>query len=197
MVDDSSRARLRRAVSWAVLTLVALITPVAATTVISKSFTTLCAEADMIFSATVGEVRSQRVDAEHGDLETWVTFTAIDPIFGVSTPTITLRFAGGVVDGVREEFLGVPRFTTGERVVLFARHGYQLSPIVGMGQGCFRVVDSPSGATLAAADGRPIVALDSRAVAADGGQAASAAPLSLGRFLDEVRNELKAQGRRD
>jgi hypothetical protein len=196
-MSDPNRARWRRAVSLAGLLLVALTASVSATTVVAKNFAALCAEADMIFTATVGDVRSQRVDDAHGNLETWVTFTAIDPVFGVSSPTITLRFAGGVVDGVREEFLGVPRFTTGERVVLFARHGYQMSPIVGMSQGCFRVVDSPSGVTLTSADGQPVLALDSGVIPSDGGQAAGGAPLSLSRFLDEVRNELQAQGRRD
>jgi hypothetical protein len=195
MSADFSRARLRHALSRVTLALIALSTAARATTVVSKSFPDLCAQADMIFSATVGEVRSQRVDANRGDLETWVTFTAIEPILGVTTPTVTLRFAGGVVDGVREEFLGVPRFTTGERVVLFARQGYELSPVVGVGQGCFRVVESASGATVAAADGQPLIGLDSRAEQVDGGQGAGGDSLSLSRFLDEVRRELQAQGR--
>lgn len=197
MVTDHSWARALRAVSCTVWIMSVLAAPAHATTVVSKSFAALCAEADMIFTATVGESRSQWVDAEHGDIETLVTFTAIEPIVGVSAPSVTLRFAGGTVDGIREEFLGVPRFTAGERVVLFARNGYQLSPLVGMSQGCFRVVESPAGPTVVGADGRPVAALDSSGVSADGGQGASGAPLSLSRFLDAVRNELDAQGRRD
>lgn len=197
MVADYSRARSVRAVAWALLILGALAVPAHATTVVSKSFAALCAEADMIFSATVAEVRSQRVDAEQGHIETLVTFTDVEPMLGVSASSLTLRFGGGVVDGVREEFLGVPRFTPGERVVLFARHGYELSPIVGMSQGCFRVVESASGASVTAADGHPVTSLDAGGVAADGGQGASGAPLSLRRFLDDVRTELNAQGRRD
>jgi hypothetical protein len=166
-----------------------------ATMIVSKSFTDLCAEADQIFSATVADVRSRPVDAEHGHLETLVKFSHVEPILGTATPSVTLRFAGGVLDGVREEFVGVPRFTVGERVVLFARDGHQLSPIVGLSQGCFRVIDSDAGATVVASDGRPIAALEDLGRSADGGQATSTGPMQLDRFLDAVRKELEAQGR--
>lgn len=172
--------------------LLALGTPAHATMVEAKSFAALCAEADMIFGARVDTVRSQRVDDAHADIETLVTFTDIDPILGVSGSSVTLRFAGGVVDGVREEFLGVPRFTPGERVVLFARNGYQLSPIVGMSQGCFRVIASDGGTAVADADGRLLAA---RAAGVEGGQAASGGALQLSEFLNAVRGELRAQGR--
>lgn len=187
-------SRLVRLASYAVLALAVSGASARATTVISKSFAALCAEADMIFAATVSAVRSQPVGAEHGHIETFVTFADIDPLFGVTAPTVMLRFSGGVVDGVREEFLGVPRFAIGERVVLFARHGYEVSPIVGLSQGCFRVVETASGAMMAAADGQPLATLDS-GDGAEGGRAAGNTRVSLDRFLHEVRNELSAQGR--
>lgn len=179
----------------AVATFVALAAPARATMVQEKTFAALCAEADMIFSATVATVRPQRVDPARSDLETLVTFTDIDPILGVSGSSLTLRFAGGTLDGVREEFLGVPHFTAGERVVLFARNGHQLSPVVGLSQGCFRVVAADGGATVANADGQPPAALDARVDGAEGGRAGSGAPLPLSQFLDAVRDELHAQGR--
>lgn len=197
MVADLTPARAFRVALWTILTVVTVAAPAPATTVVSKSFSALCAEADMIFGATVADIRSQRVDGERGDLETLVTFTDIDPILGVSAPSLTLRFAGGVVDGVREEFLGVPRFTVGERVVLFARDGYALSPVVGLSQGYFRVLPSGDGTTVVAGDGRPVPVLDAPRAAADGGQGASEASPSLPQFLDAIRDELRAQRRRD
>ena len=198
MVSDFSVARRLRASVWTFMLVAALSGTAHATTVVSKSFADLCAEAEMVFSATVTAVRSQRVDPGRGDLETLVTFADIDALLGVIDSPLTLHFAGGVVDGVREEFLGVPRFTVGERVVLFARKSHQLSPVVGLSQGCFRVVESATGATVASADGRPLTAIDGLVMEADGvGGASSGGPLPLGQFLDAVRRELSAQGRRD
>lgn len=196
MIAGAGSARLVRVMS-ALALVAALAVSVHATTVVSKSFADLCAEADKIFSATVVDVQSRRVDAEHGHLETLVTFAQVEPVLGTSAASLTLRFAGGLVDGVREEFVGVPRFTVGERVVLFVRDGYQLSPIVGLSQGCFRVINSEAGATVVAADGRPVAAFDDLGRSADGGQAAGTGPMPLERFLDAVRKELEAQGRND
>jgi hypothetical protein len=57
------------------------------------------------------------------------------------------------------------------------------------------VIDSEAGATIVAADGRPLAALADLGRPADGGEAASAGPLPLTRFLEAVREELEAQGR--
>jgi hypothetical protein len=187
--------RSRLAVVW--LTSLACIASgarVEATTVVAKSFTELCAEADLIFNGTVADVRSEWSDAERDHIETIVIFRVSEPLFGTSAPTVTLRFSGGTLDGVREEFIGVPRFTPGEHVVLFARRGREVSPIVGLSQGCFRVVETADGPAMAAADGQLLTALE-RGDTGDGGRAAGDAPLSLPHFLDAVRGELDAQGR--
>lgn len=82
-------------------------------------------------------------------LFTEVTFRVDREILGSAGETVTVTVAGGV-DGDREVVVfGIPRFALGERNVLFLRPGYEATanPVVGVGQGRFRIVPDPATGT--------------------------------------------------
>jgi len=75
-------------------------------------------------------------------LFTEVTLAVDRPILGAPGETVTFTVAGGVVEGREVVVSGMPRFALGERYALFLRPGFEATanPIVGVGQGCFRIV---------------------------------------------------------
>jgi hypothetical protein len=158
-----------------------------ATTVVAKDFAALCDEADMIFVGTVTGVESRWADPDRQAIETLVTFGDLSWERGTPRGSVTLRFAGGEVDGLHEAIAGIPHFAVGERRVIFARDGTYVSPIVGFDQGALRVVDAP--------DGPRVVDVQSEAGGAAfrlGAPAAStpAAPVPLDQFLERIRRHL-------
>jgi hypothetical protein len=173
--------------------------PAGATSVAAKGLRDLTAEADAIFVATVSQVQSRWVDDRRSGIETLVTFTDVMPLLGAAEDELTLRFSGGSVDGVREEFVGVPRFAPGERVVLFTRQGHRVSPVVGFSQGCFRVLEGPSGPVVVTAEGRPVHEVGGEHVDAGGaaGETADAAAeaMPLAEFIESVERMLVSTGR--
>jgi hypothetical protein len=166
--------------------------PAAGTVVVAKDFSALCADADMIFVGTVRAVEPRWADADRRSIETMVTFDDLTWLQGEARPSVTLRFGGGSLDGIRIDIAGVPRFAVGERRVIFAYDGTFASPIVGFDQGAMQVVDG--------ADGPHVVPSGSSAQA-DGttgalrlGTPAANAPEPLDAFLDRVRTELTVRG---
>lgn len=130
----------------------------AATTVVGKSFCDLCREADFVFVGSVVEVKSEWADDEHSRIRSAVTFADLRWVYGAQRPQVTLRFAGGEVDGITEVIGGMPRFSVGQRVLLFARDEESISPIVGFHQGCVGVArDSTGREVVISAGGRPVV----------------------------------------
>src|SRR5438128_9648992 len=94
--------------------------PSFATTVLAKSFAALCNEADLVFIGTVSQVTSQWSDPEVKAIETLVTFSNVEPLWGNDASDVTLRFGGGQVGDLHEEVAGMPHFLAGERVLIFA-----------------------------------------------------------------------------
>jgi len=181
----------RLAAAAIVSAVVALGGRAAATVVVAKDFNALCDEADMIFVGTVVSVESRWVDPERQAIETLVTFSDLSWIRGATRGAITLRFAGGAVDGIHEEIAGVPQFQVGERRVIFARDGRFVSPVIGFDQGAFRVVEGSGGLQVidAAEVNDPRGALHLGAPPASG----TPAPVSLDEFLTRVRQRLADQ----
>lgn len=175
---------------FALAVLFATAMPARATTVVAKSFADLCAEADLVFAGTVTGVETAWADAAKQAIETRVTFGDLTWLRGGPQATLTLRFAGGTLDGLSEEIAGVPRFATGDRVVIFARNGEFISPIVGFHQGLYRVVDGARGPAVVDAEGHPVTGVSGAAVRRGTPAAAPGAPLSLDAFLDGVRGQL-------
>jgi hypothetical protein len=135
-----------RAVSAALALL--LTTPAVATTVIEKDLNALCDEADRVFVGTVKQVSSRWRDAGQHTIETLVTFSDVEPLYGSDGRDVTLRFAGGEIGDVVESIAGMPRFNVGERAVIFARDAAGVSPLVGFHQGGARIAGSGGEATV-------------------------------------------------
>jgi hypothetical protein len=186
------RPKSERRLFHGALLLVVLAVPGAllATTIVAKSFAALCREADMIFVGTVAEVGSQWRDRERMEIETLVRFTGVTPVHGIDGGDVTLRFGGGEVDGIREEIAGIPKFLPGRRVVIFAREGKAISPIVGFHQGCFHVVEGPAGSVVQNADGRPVTGVENGALLLGRPEDGVADALSLERFIEHIRRVL-------
>jgi hypothetical protein len=120
-----------------------------ATTLIKKSLDDLLVEADGVVLATVDDVTSRMRDTRKGAIDTLVTLSNLQVLHGrYEATTLTLQLEGGEVDGVGLWLHGSPRFTPGERVLLFVRdNGKAIVPIVGWTQGMFRVAtDAATGA---------------------------------------------------
>jgi hypothetical protein len=116
-----------------------------ATTVLALKFDEMVRMADGVVLGTVERVVSRR--DERNDIATYVTLAGIEPLTGnYQEKGLTLRFTGGQVGGEIVEVEGSPHFREGERVILFVDgNGQQLVPILGWGQGVFRIVRDPQG----------------------------------------------------
>jgi hypothetical protein len=190
-MSPANRSPTRRgAVLLALIAVLSLPREGFATTVMAKSFESICHDADMVFVGLVSKVESRWAAPEQGTIDTLVTFSHIVPLFGVDDNEVVLRFAGGAIDGMREEIAGMPHFEVGDRVVVFARKGRLVSPIVGFHQGLFRVVEE-AGVPVVLNEGRfPVTAVEGKALrvgsAADGASSA----MGLDSFLERVRGAL-------
>lgn len=164
-----------------------------ATTVVAQSFESICREADMVFVGSVSRVESRWTAQEEGTIETVVTFSDLLPLFGVEGDEVVLRFAGGAVDGMREEIAGMPQFEVGDRVVVFARRGRLVSPIVGFHQGLFRVVEGDQGPVVLNQSRFPVTAVEGRTLRFGSAAQGVSAAMPLDSFLSQVRENLAAR----
>jgi len=116
-----------------------------ATVVLALKFDELVRMADGVVLGTVESVVSRRDERKH--IATYVTLTDLDLLTGsYQGKTLTLRFAGGAAENEIVEVEGSPTFHAKERVILFVSgNGEQLVPVLGWGQGVFRVVRDPQG----------------------------------------------------
>ena len=186
-VHDLEDAAPRRArAGWVLLAALLCAIPARGAVVVGKDFSQLCAEADMIFVGTVTDVHAQWVDPEHRWIETLVTFSSLEPFWGVESDRVTLRFSGGQIGDIAEGVQGMPRFIAGERVVVFARNGRLVSPIVGFNQGYFRVTAGPDGPVVVDADGRA----SGEAAAGVQAEGSGSRGIPVTTFTDKIRAEL-------
>ena len=119
-------------------------TTVSATTVMELTFAALVSQADVIAVGTVSDIREQWDAAQQVPL-TLVTFSNLSVLKGNPGTSMTLEFLGGTMpNGLVMMIHGVPRFTVGEKTVVF-RTGNQreVCPLVGVWQGLLRVVNNP------------------------------------------------------
>jgi hypothetical protein len=165
--------------------------PATATTVIEKDLSQLSAEADLVFVGRVAAVESRWRDEGRKAVETVVTFDVLESLYGDAPAQVKLPFAGGEVDGLREVVAGLPQFTVGEQVVVFATEHPGISPIVGFHQGCFRVVEGPAGPVVLNAENAPVTAVQGRNLALGKADQDTSQAMPLDRFLDGVRQQLR------
>lgn len=139
-------AFLRR-VFFTLLMMSSMAAPAHALSVISRSFDELVTLADLVVVGTVSARSSAYDMPARQHISTYVTLDNLQVVKGtLSAAQYTLRFAGGRVDGIIEVYPGVPELRVGERYVLFVRGNFRnFFPIVGIGQGIYRVMTDASG----------------------------------------------------
>jgi hypothetical protein len=133
-----------RALALAVSLLFAL-NSAQATSVIEQTFPDLVHRAEVIVVGTVTDIREQW-DAERKAPVTLVTFSNLTVLKGAAEGgSLTLQFLGGrTPEGKVLAIAGVPRFTVGEKTVVFCvGNGRSFCPLVGIWQGLLRVTMDP------------------------------------------------------
>ena len=133
-----------------------------ATTVVAPSFPELVAEADTIVRAKVVEIRVAWAETPQGRIiKTFVTFAVEKQIKGRgAAASLTLAFLGGDLEGQSMRVEGMPRFTEGQREILFiSGNGTRFCPLVAMMHGRYHVLTDPATARdyIARNDGVPLV----------------------------------------
>jgi hypothetical protein len=116
-------------------------TGVSATTVIPPTFDQLVKQAELIFQGTVTDSRSVW-EGEGGQrhIETYVTFKIEDNVKGDAGSSYTIRMLGGTVGDETMEVTDAPKFSVGDREILFVEHNNdQFIPLVGIDHGRFHI----------------------------------------------------------
>ena len=123
--------------------------PLSALTVKPLTFAELVQESSAVVHGRVIEVRSQWT-ADRGAIESLVVVEVATYMKGALGDRVTVRVAGGQVGKFVNIIPGAPRFTEGDRVVLFLKtSGPSIPVITGTSQGVYRVsTDAASGAQL-------------------------------------------------
>ncbi len=122
-----------------------------ATILVAQSDAALTAAADVVLTGTVSKIRSVRAtDA----IRTFVTLDVAEVLKGrVRNPRVTIREAGGEVDGLRQWIHGTPEFSVGESVLLFlTRRADGTLGTTSLGLGKFRVLGDAVGIAARAVD---------------------------------------------
>jgi len=108
-----------------------------ATTYRELSLDELISRAELAFYGTVSEVQ---VEAREGEPYTVVTFNVEEGLEGEVGETRQLAFLGGTLpNGRTVEVEGMPEFSRGDEVLVFAYDAPYYSPVVGFSQGLWRV----------------------------------------------------------
>lgn len=115
-----------------------------ASTLMPVDVATQVDEADLIFAGTVIGVESVPVK-DRSFAFTYVTFQIDETLKGAADgPIITLRFAGGLANGMGYSVSGVPRFALDGRHLLFVRDNDRLTlPLAGDARGKLDLIAHP------------------------------------------------------
>jgi hypothetical protein len=131
---------------------------VRATSVVPPNFTELVEEADAIYRGQVTAIEARRVGRPDGStlIKTFVTVGVQRALKGPDEASVTLEFLGGTIGDETLEVGGVPKFTVGQRGIVFVqKNGQQFCPLVRLGHGNYRIEkDNASGREYVARDNR-------------------------------------------
>ncbi len=162
------------------------------TTVVAPTFDQLVSQAEMIFQGAVTDIRSQWIGAGvERHIVTYVTFKVEDRFKGNVDATYSIQLLGGTVDGETMEVTDTPKFSVGDRDILFVENnGSQFVPLVGISHGRFRVQREQT-------TGRDVVMTNEREPLSDVSQlgqnehaATADRPLSIDEFKGAIRTKL-------
>jgi hypothetical protein len=112
-----------------------------ATTVIPPTFDELVSQAEVIFQGDVTNVKSEWVgEGAQRHIMSYVTFKVEEALKGDPGLSYTIRMLGGTVDGETMGVSDAPKFTVGDKDILFVQNnGSQFIPLVGIMHGRFHV----------------------------------------------------------
>jgi hypothetical protein len=108
-----------------------------------------------------------------------------ETIVGSAPTVLTVRTAGGLVDGFVVEAHGFPKFAVGERLVLFVRNAQAEAEVVGYRQGQFRISQDTSGAEIAV----PTLEKNVRLLSIDGAPVARPSAVRLDTLKEQLRSQ--------
>jgi hypothetical protein len=160
-VNFASTARLGKKLVGLAL-LFSFVLSARATSVISPGFERLVANSDIIFTGQVLSKRSEWKDVRgRKSIVTLVSFGVRATHKGRTESTITLQFLGGTMGDVTLDVAEMPKFTPGERVVLFVEgNGTSASPLVGFYHGKFSLRQTAAGHDeMLTHNGKPLVSV--------------------------------------
>jgi hypothetical protein len=170
-----------------------------ATTYPPVTFSELVARADVIFVGEVVDVRPFPWRTRRGTLvKTRVVFRVWDPIFGTTSAMESFDFLGGRWGELEVAVAEMPRFTIGDRRVVFARREPGINPIVGFTQGLLRIGRDAQGVDrVFTLGGAPLVAPEGIGMRQpQTAPAMAAAPMELTAFRSRVARALTEARRR-
>jgi hypothetical protein len=180
--------------------------PTLAVTVTPVDFDRLVAQAEFILTGKVLSTRCEWTGrGNERCIVTLVGFEVEAAHKGTPPARLELRFLGGTVGGTTLEVHGVPRFTTGERAILFVeRNGEQFCPLVGIHHGTLGIQrDAATGQEILLrynrsplTDVREIGVEDAPAARASIAGKPDARPLSVAEFVEQIRRKLAGAGAR-
>jgi len=134
--------------------------PVLATTINQPSFDQLVQQADYIVHAKVKSVTAEwRVDGANKHIVTKVELDVTEVVEGTPPQPLVLEMLGGKIGDRELRVDGAPKFKVGDEDILFVHgNGQQLSPLVAMEYGRYRVQhDATTGrAHVARENGAPL-----------------------------------------
>jgi len=117
-----------------------------ATTVEPISFDDMVKQAELIFVGDVVDVHPYTLQVRGRTIvKTRVTFRVDDPIYGTRSLVEVFDFLGGEAGGIGMAVEGMPKFSIGDRRVVFAHRNASINPIVGFTQGLLRVARDGTG----------------------------------------------------
>jgi hypothetical protein len=188
----TGHARLLRPILAAVLAIVSVAAAPARASLITALDTPAMVErADTIAVVDVASVRAAW-DIRHERIVTTIELTVVESWKGAAAPAARVVVAqpGGTVDDITMTVFGMPRFSPGERALVFLHGPRDRAAVVGLAQGKRTMHPAPAG-------GRWLVAAPQRAGAAFVRRAPSGPHLPVlaasPRPLDEVRAEVCAE----
>ena len=114
--------------------------PLGATTLIPADVSELSRDARAIVLGRVAAIEA-RWTADRRSIETLVTLEADTYLKGALGPSVQFLVPGGELGRFQNIVVGAPRFTAGERVIVFlGARGPSIPFVLGLNQGLFRVV---------------------------------------------------------
>jgi hypothetical protein len=164
------------------------------TTVIPPSFAQLVEQAEVIFQGSVTDVKSQWVgEGAQRHIMSYVTFNVEDSLKGAPGQTYTIRMFGGTVDGVTMAVSDAPKFSVGDRNILFVENnGTQFIPLVGIMHGQFKIEHASDGSDVVVPAEGAAVKDVARLGREQTGPDRGGADLSPDQFKAAVRTQLQA-----